>query len=426
MAALPTGVEIHNNKIRISFNFRGTRCRETLKGWIVNAANIKKAGNLRAKIVSEIQMGIFDYRTVFPESKIAAKFYVSQNITSFSELASSWYENHKIDLSPNASRSYGIAIRTLGKMIGPDTLVASITNNDILNWRKELLTGETNYVPEKRRNNSGRAVRTVDYYLSILRQILDYAVKNKIISYQPYVGIKRLRKGHTKPDPLLKHEYQQLNDAAPEKQKNMWQFFAYTGIRPGELCALAWEDIDLTAGEVHVSRNLTQEGIFGPPKTESGYRIIKLLEPALEALRAQKELTGNAPQVPVTIHHREFGKTETQKLHFVFMPRMLKGMQAPHYSVNSIKSLWDVTVRKAGIRRRRPYQLRHTYACWMLSAGANPAFIASQMGHENAEMVFQVYSSWITALDSDQVSYLNQRIGGYTSAPIVPLKVKSR
>lgn len=108
------------------------------------------------------------------------------------------------------------------------------------------------------------------------------------------------------------------------------------------------------------------------------------------------------------------------------MPRMLKGMQAPHYSVNSIKSLWDVTVRKAGIRRRRPYQLRHTYACWMLSAGANPAFIASQMGHENAEMVFQVYSSWITALDSDRVSYLNQRIGGYTSAPIVPLKVKSR
>ncbi|WP_150317309.1 Arm DNA-binding domain-containing protein, partial [Enterobacter hormaechei] len=27
MAAMPTGVEIHNNKIRISFKFQGVRCR---------------------------------------------------------------------------------------------------------------------------------------------------------------------------------------------------------------------------------------------------------------------------------------------------------------------------------------------------------------------------------------------------------------
>ncbi|WP_407065704.1 hypothetical protein [Enterobacter mori] len=49
----------------------------------------------------------------------------------------------------------------------------------------------------------------------------------------------------------------------------------------------------------------------------------------------------------------------------------------------------------------------------MLSTGANPAFIANQMGHENAEMVFHVYSAWINALDSDRVSFLNQRFGGY-------------
>ncbi|MFV7529310.1 tyrosine-type recombinase/integrase [Enterobacter mori] len=88
-------------------------------------------------------------------------------------------------------------------------------------------------------------------------------------------------------------------------------------------------------------------------------------------------------------------------------------------------SLWDITVRRPGIRRRRPYQLRHTYACRMLSTGANPAFIANQMGHENTEMVFHVYSAWINALASDRVSFLNQRFGGYTNAPIVPLKVKT-
>jgi integrase len=40
---------------------------------------------------------------------------------------------------------------------------------------------------------------------------------------------------------------------------------------------------------------------------------------------------------------------------------------------------------------------------------SNPAFMASQLGHKNAEMTFTVYSAWINALDSDQVSFLNQR-----------------
>ncbi|WP_407213382.1 tyrosine-type recombinase/integrase [Enterobacter sichuanensis] len=91
-----------------------------------------------------------------------------------------------------------------------------------------------------------------------------------------------------------------------------------------------------------------------------------------------------------------------------------------NYSVNSISSLWNTTIRRSGVRRRCPYQTRHTYACWMLSAGANPAFIASQMGHENAEMIYTVYSAWINALDGDQIEILSHRIGGYSSVPLVP------
>lgn len=420
----PTGVELHNGKIRITFGYRGTRCRETLKGWLPTNANIKKAGNLRAKIMSEIQLGTFDYRSSFPESKTAKKFYSTQLIAQFGDLATSWYENHKIDLSPNASRSYGSTVKMLKKLVGEHTEIASISNSDILEWRKELLLGDTNYQPGKRRNKTGRAVRTVDYYLGILRQILDYAFTNKFLNHRPHEGVKRLKKGHVKPDPLLKNEYHQLVDAVEDKYKNLWSLFVYTGIRPGELCALAWEDINLVEGEIHISRNLTQDGIFGPPKTRAGNRIVKLLEPALNSLKAQKEITGHLPQVPITIQHREYGKTETLKLHFVFAPRMRKGRQAAHYSLSTIKSLWDNAIRKSGVRYRRPYQTRHTYACWMLSAGANPAFIASQMGHENAEMVYTVYSAWIHALDGDQITFLNQRLGGY-NAPIVPPRVKA-
>ncbi|MBD5729459.1 DUF3596 domain-containing protein, partial [Citrobacter freundii] len=51
----PTGVELHNGKIRITFTYRGKRCREVLRGWTVNSSNIKKAGNLRALITSDLR-----------------------------------------------------------------------------------------------------------------------------------------------------------------------------------------------------------------------------------------------------------------------------------------------------------------------------------------------------------------------------------
>lgn len=67
----------------------------------------------------------------------------------------------------------------------------------------------------------------------------------------------------------------------------------------------------------------------------------------------------------------------------------------------------------------------HTFACWMLSAGANPAFIATQIGHKNAQRVYCVYSAWIHALDGDRIALLNQRVDEYNPALIAPLKVKS-
>lgn len=166
----------------------------------------------------------------------------------------------------------------------------------------------------------------------------------------------------------------------------------------------------MDAGTVSVRRNLTILGTFGPPKTDAGIRTIKLLAPALEALKSQRELTALQPKSRIIFHHREYGKTESQRLHFVFMPRIRKGEQKPYYSVSSIGHLWNAAVKRAGIRRRNPYHTRHTFACWLLSAGANPSFIASQMGHENAQMVYEVYGTWIEDLNGDQVLMLNSRL----------------
>ncbi|RNE70602.1 integrase [Vibrio cholerae] len=51
---------------------------------------------------------------------------------------------------------------------------------------------------------------------------------------------------------------------------------------------------------------------------------------------------------------------------------------------------------KRGVRYRNQYQLRHTYACWMIThANVNVSYLAQQMGHADITMVARVYGKWL-------------------------------
>lgn len=152
-------------------------------------------------------------------------------------------------------------------------------------------------------------------------------------------------------------------------------------MRTSELVALEWADIDWLRGEVHVSRAMTQaaKGKAEVTKTISGKRSIKLLAPALAALTAQKALTFLAGievfQNPRT-GERWAGDGPIRK------------------------TMWAPALKKAGVRYRRPYQTRHTYASMMLSAAEHPMWVAKQMGHSDWTMIARVYGRWMPSADS--------------------------
>lgn len=408
MATLPTGVEIRGNSICIWFIYRGKRCREILKGWANTSTNIKKAGNLRSMIVSEINLGEFSYHNRFPTSKNAAKYDAAKCVSSFSELTEQWLKTKSVEVSPGTFVSMKSQISVLNRVVGEHIMVETITHNNILAYRHELLHGSTFY--SHRPNKVGRSVRTVETYISLLCRVLKFAHRSGFITSKPFEEITKLKSTKAKPDPLLKSEYSALLAAMRGQTKNLFQLAFYSGMRHGELSALAWEDIDLDTGIIHVSRNLNKLGIFGPPKTHAGNRIITLLAPALEALRAQRALTELQPRTEITFHYREYRKTEQQHVRFVFQPREVNNEKKPHYCSSTIATLWDTAIKRSKVRRRTPYHTRHTYACWLLSAGANPAFIASQMGHENSKMVFEVYGAWIEEMNNEQVKALNTKL----------------
>ena len=50
---------------------------------------------------------------------------------------------------------------------------------------------------------------------------------------------------------------------------------------------------------------------------------------------------------------------------------------------------------------RVPYQTRHTFASTLLSAGENPVWVASMMGHKDWAMIIKVYGRWIPSVAPD-------------------------
>lgn len=78
----------------------------------------------------------------------------------------------------------------------------------------------------------------------------------------------------------------------------------------------------------------------------------------------------------------------------------------------------ESAMRRAGLQYRKVYHSRHTYTCWSLAAGANPNFIAAQMGHATAQMVYTVYGAWMADNNQSQVDILSQRLA--VTAPRVP------
>lgn len=251
--------------------------------------------------------------------------------------------------------------------------------------------------------------------VALNKYICEYLADN------PFKGISPLKESRTIPDPLSREEFIRLIDACRNQQaKNLWCVSVYTGVRPGELCALGWEDIDLKNGTMMIRRNLAKDR-FTVPKTQAGTnRVIHLIKPAIDALRSQMTLTRLSKEHIIDVHLREYGRTEKQKCTFVFQPEVSARVKnyGDHFTVDSIRQMWDAAIKRAGLRHRKSYQSRHTYACWSLTAGANPAFIANQMGHADAQMVFQVYGKWMSENNNAQVALLNTQLSEF--APTMP------
>lgn len=421
--AYPTGVENHGGKLRICFHYKGKRVRENL-GVPDTPKNRKIAGELRASVCFLIKTGSFNYAERFPDSPNLKLFGIVNKEITIEELSRKWLDLKELEISRNTMLRYESIVKTSVSLLGGRVLASSVTQEDLLVFRRELMTGYQVARPNRALTLKGRSVVTVNAYMGIVSSMFQFAACNSYIPKTPFSGISTLKKAKAEPDPLSREEFARLIEACHHQQiKNIWSLAVYTGMRHGELCALAWEDIDIKAGTLVVRRNYTQAKEFTLPKTQAGTdRVIHLIQPAIDVLKNQASLTRLGKQHKVEVKLREFGRTSAHSCTFVFNPQLTtrSGKSGTHYAATSLNRIWESAMRRAGLRYRKAYQSRHTYACWSLAVGANPNFIAAQMGHANAQMVYTVYGAWMTDNNQSQVDILNEKLAAF--APRVPQK----
>ena len=128
---------------------------------------------------------------------------------------------------------------------------------------------------------------------SLCRRALEKAVSENLIPQNPASGCKLppARKGEMN---VLSRESMQklLIQAKEEKYYELFLLEFATGLRLGELTALQWEELNLTTGELRISKQavvIGSELVITEPKTKAAVRTLLLPPKVLEVFREYRK-----------------------------------------------------------------------------------------------------------------------------------------
>lgn len=392
------------------FRYRGIRCKELTK-LKPTKANVFRLEAIMKNIQKEIDEETFSYRKYFPHSKRADLFesvvpcitpattdeLVSgaqiaaeamkqsggkmatvniDGVPSFSEFSDLWFAERKIDWKRSTQ---GKVNDILVKHLIPrfrGRRVHEISKADILSYRGALAG----------MNNNGKQLSAarINGILNILRQILTEAA-DRYEFVTGFRSIKPLRVPKTKIEPFSLVEVGKILEAASAQYQPYLTIAFFTGMRTSELLGLTWSCIDLDRAQLTITQAWVEDELDST-KTAESERTIDLLSPVIAALTQQRK--------------------NTQEIESEYVFAAANGL--PFNRHNFANRIWHPLLAKLEIKRRRPYQTRHTAATLWLASGENPEWIARQMGHTSTRMLFSTYSRYVPNLTRKDGSAFEQ------------------
>ncbi|QLL11753.1 tyrosine-type recombinase/integrase [Pseudomonas chlororaphis] len=362
---LPTGVEFVGESIRIRFSYNKKRRCETLP-FPQTPKGIAAAAGLRSQVKQLEKLGALTqekYAELFPRSRSV----VTTHLPLFFDYAQEWLDS--LQIVEGTRKNYRSTLQTYWV-----PRLAALPLDKITPMLMRKLATEIQWTSPARRKGAVRLVTS----------IFSQAVKDELIMRNPALSIPPSRVVKREIDPFTREEADLMIDKLYEVTGGLQSIYAaffefsfYTGMRPGEAMALRWEEIDTRKKTARVCRIRIYGEIKERTKTKT-VREVLLNDRALQALDKARPLT-------------------MARSDYVFAPSGAGDRSGLYVkSETGAKRYWISAMRKLGIRQRRMYDTRHTYATMCLMSGMNPAFIAAQLGH-SVQVLLSTYAKWINS-----------------------------
>lgn len=313
--------------------------------------------------------------------KLTDKFNYSE--LTFKELYNLYYEYQKDKVKSSTMHSYETRYRYL--TVFDKIKLVNLNYSHFELWKKEM-----------------RKTTLSDIYLNdilkLFKILLNFAMKWYGFNFNSLYS--RLL-GFTDPNAPLKEEMKFFTfeefSAFIEMENTLvfkcaFQILYYCGLRRGELLGLTWNNVDLFNKKLYIKNNLVkdyQNGGFmiSSPKTKSSIRTLPLPD----------FLVNNLKQL----------KIANQNVYSFKETWFVLGYEKP-MTYSRLRDRKNLNCDKAGVKRIRLHDFRHSCASLLISKGASVTLVARYLGHSKIEETLNTYSHMFESDLNNLIDTINE------------------
>jgi len=227
--------------------------------------------------------------------------------------------------------------------------------------------------------------------------VLTHALEDGLIPANPTSRLGRFikRKDPKKEiNPLSREEARNFLEVVGEHRPRYYPFFLCalrTGMRLGELLALEWGDIDFRGGFIEVRRAYVRGQITTPKngktrRVDMSRQLAKTLNTLL-LVRKKDALAQGRREVSEQVFVNEQGGII--------------------HEANLRNRVFFKALAKAGLRRIRIHDLRHTFASLLIQNGESLAYVKEQLGHHSIQITVDIYGHLVSGANRQAVDRLD-------------------
>jgi len=239
---------------------------------------------------------------------------------------------------------------------------------------------------------AGLSPQTVQHLRAILRAALSDAVRWGLVPRNVAALVDGPRVPHRDVRPLTPNEAQSLLEAVRTHRLGaLFSVALAVGLRQGEALGLAWNDIDLDGGTLTVRKTLQridESFVLVEPKTVRSRRTIALPSVAVNVLRTHRARQMEERLMAGSLWEDDWGLVFTT------------ATGRPLHGTNVTRTFQQL-LAKAGLRRQRFHDLRHSCASLLLAQGVHPRVVMETLGHSQIALTMNTYSHVLPPLQRE-------------------------